>query len=275
MNIIVFGSGGVGIKAKQKLESEGNCVIAFADNDEKKWGQEIVGVPIISPDHICDYNYDLVAIGVYKGCTSIKYQLINMGVDENHIIVPIQPRDKIFVNPLPIEESKLETIPSEDYESDNTRRYIQLGLKITDQLFLDKLGCLKKTLVEYRIPREKVCVVSGGVLQAYGLRKSQRFDDIDIIATSDLREVYGKGLVIVSDYVEMHIQNEEEISDDKIILNKENHFIFNDLKFMNIELLYQGRKRKNKKNNQKICAEISLMEKFFKEKGIDYGKQYY
>lgn len=265
MNIIVFGCGGVGIQAKQKLESEGNIVIAFADNDEKKWGREVGDVPIISPNCICEYNYDLVAIGVYKGCASIKSQLIDIGVAENQIIIPIKPRARIFTNPLPIDESKLEVISHEDYESESTRRYNQFRLGITDQLFLDKLESLKETLAEYKIPRDKVCIVSGGVLQAYNLRKSQKFDDIDIIMTSELREIYGKGLVIVSDYVEMHIQNEEVIPDDDIILNRDNHFIFQDLKFMNIELFYNGIKRKKVENNQKIFEEICLLENFFIE----------
>ena len=50
--------------------------------------------------------------------------------------------------------------------------------------------------------------------------------------TSDLREQYGKELVIVSDTAEMHRQNQYTVSDDSIIMNPEHHFVFDDLKFM-------------------------------------------
>jgi hypothetical protein len=218
MNIIIFGSGGVGIKAKRKLEEEGNS---------------IDGVKVLEPlKAVKNISYDMIAIGVYKGCESIKKQLLEYGVRETDIIIPIKPPATLYENPLYIEGDNLEYIPKEDYESNSTQEYLKLGIKVTDEVFLDKLDELKRTLLKYKIPREKVCVVSGGVLQAYGLRESKKFDDIDIIMTSDLREIYGKGLVIVSDTAEMHVQNNEVIPDDEIILNVDNHFIFRDLKFM-------------------------------------------
>ena len=83
---------------------------------------------------------------------------------------------------------------------------------------------MKEVLFNKNIPRNKVCVVSGAVLQANGLRESKLFDDIDIIMTSDLRELYGRELGVVSEYAEMHPQNEYIICDDEIIVNNENHF---------------------------------------------------
>ena len=103
---------------------------------------------------------------------------------------------------------------------------------------------LKKVLSENNISINDVCICSGGVLQAYGLRKSKLFDDIDIIMMSAYRELYGKNLVIVSETAEMHPQNEYDISDDEIIRNSENHFIYKGVKFVNPDIY----KRKLSKN---------------------------
>ena len=97
MRIIIFGTGGVGMKAKEKLESQGDDIVAFADNDDTKWGKCIRDKVILKPDEILKSEYDAIAIGSYKGVDSIKKQLIQMGVSEEKIIVPIEPPNKIFV----------------------------------------------------------------------------------------------------------------------------------------------------------------------------------
>lgn len=241
MNVIVFGCGGVGIAAKEKLEAAGMTVIAFADNNEKKWGTLFAECEVISPDEICTYNCDLIAIGVYKAVETIKKQLTQLGVPENKIIIPITP-DRIFPNPIPVKEEELENLDPLDYVSDNTKDYLNKKIVIDDDEFIHKLDDLKKTLKENNIPRKKVCIVGGAVLQAHGLRKSKKFDDIDIIMTSDLREIYGKNLVIVSESAEMHSQNKEEIMDDEIITNRQYHFVFYDLKFACLDIVMKHRK---------------------------------
>ena len=132
---------------------------------------------------------------------------------------------------------RLDKLESCEYDSENTKSYLEKKIIINDEDFLYKLEDLKQVLKENRIPRENVCVVSGAVLQAYGLRQSKKFDDIDIIMTGDLRKVYGNGLVIVSATAEMHPQNEYAVSDDEIIRNKQYHFVFHDLKFACLEIV--------------------------------------
>lgn len=240
--IIVFGCGGVGSKAKKKLEAEGNTIICFADNSRSKWGKDFEGKKIIAPHTILQENFDYIAIGIYKAVALIKKQLNEMGIEDNRIIVPIEP-DRIFPNSEVVSEERLRTLEMSEYLSQNTLGYNDLNIQIKDEAFLKKLEDLKETLIENNIPRASVCVVSGAVLQAYGLRESKEFDDIDIIMTSDLREQYGKGLVIVSERAEMHPQNEYDISDDEIILNEKNHFVFRDLKFMCLRILDEYIKR--------------------------------
>ena len=104
---------------------------------------------------------------------------------------------------------------------------------------------MKQILLRYNIPREKVCIVSEAILQVFALRKTKEFDDIDIIMTDDLREKYGKGLVILSDCIEMHAQNLYEVCENDIIMNTKYHFVENDLKFMHPGILYNYLKGHN------------------------------
>ena len=169
---IIFGCGGVGKEVKRKLELNGIEVIAFSDNDEKKWKDTFEDRIVICPEDIRLYSFDVVAIGLYKAVKEVKIQLLNLGIAEDCIIIPIEPVH-IFKNPLPV-MGKIEELKRADYESETTKAYLQKKVVIDDKEFLSKLDDLKKTLKSNNIPREKVCIVSGAVLQAYGLRKSKK-----------------------------------------------------------------------------------------------------
>ncbi len=260
MKAIIFGCGGIGVEVKRKLENEGMEILTFVDNDEKKWGKSIGECRIDPPDKIMAYDYDYVAVAMFKHVEEVKEQLKAMDIPKEKIIVPIKPPNRIFPSPVSCSDFDLLKIPKEEYGSETTRRYLERNIPIRDKAFLEKLEDLKSCLYENRIPRSKVCVVSGAVLQAFALRPSKKFDDIDIIMTSELREIYGKGLVIVSDSAEMHPQNEYRDSDDEIINDQRKHFIFRDLKFMTLELLYEHRRRH--RSGSDTQEEIQLMERY-------------
>lgn len=234
--IIIFGCGDVGIKAMHQLIAEGNEIIAFTDNSVSKWDTYCEGIKIIPPNEILKEDYDHIAVGLFKAADLIKRQLLEMGIKEEQIIIPIKP-DRIFPMEAKLSKDELEKLPSDEYLSGNTLEYQRLGIQIEDKEFLKNLDNLKEALLKNHIPREKVCIVSGAVLQVLGLRKSKEFDDIDIIMTSDLRNIYGTGLVIVSDVVEMHKKDGYHIKDDDIIENMAYHFVFNNLKFMHPQIL--------------------------------------
>lgn len=233
---LVFGCGGVGRKCRGYLEKRGLDVIAFVDNDKHKWGTFFDGIGVISPSKILKLEYQKIAIGNYKAAESIKQQLLDFGVEESKIVIPFVP-NKVFRNDSILPKANL----GEEQESELTRWYQRLGVKLTDIDFLKKLKDLKVVLREYNIPLSEVCVVSGAVLQVLGLRESKPFDDIDIIMSSPYRELYGKGLVIVSETCEMHPQNEYDISDDQIISDGGAHFFYDGLKFMDPLVLYRQR----------------------------------
>lgn len=273
MNAIIFGCGGVGITAKENLENDGIDVAAFADNNEKKWGTFVEKCEVISPKEICQYDYDYVAIASYKGQTVIREQLLSMGIPREKIIVPIAPKNKIFKNPGNYTENELVTLSKDNYESESNKRFKRTRLAIEDKCFLDKIDKLKSVLLENHIPREKVCVVKGSVMIAYGLRASKRFEDIDIIMTKDLRKLYGTCNVFVSDDIEMVAVGYLNGRDDDEIINDVNkHFVFNGLKFMNLEDFYEYKKEllwiKPKKPGLK--DDLSIVEDFIRKNADEF-----
>jgi FkbM family methyltransferase len=47
--IVLFGAGNLGLRISQSLRSAGTELLAFADNDERKWGTHVDGVQVLSP----------------------------------------------------------------------------------------------------------------------------------------------------------------------------------------------------------------------------------
>lgn len=254
--IIIFGCGGVGKKAMQKLQEEGNEIICFTDNSPKKWGTIYEGKRVISPSNIVKEKFDYIAIGVYKAVNSIKQQLNEMGIDDEKIVVPIQP-ERIFYNDEVLTLDELTMLEQTEYISRNTMEYEQLGVRINDIEFLNKIEDLKQTLLKYNVPRKNVCIVSGAVIQVLGLRKSSEFDDIDIIMTADLRKKYGAGLVIVSESAEVHVKDLYDISDDEIVRNDKYHFVFDGMKYVHPQILYRYVAKHNQ-DEYKLLQSIKL-----------------
>ncbi len=253
MRYIVFGTGGVGIECKELLVRKGKDVIAFADNDSSKHGTVISGLKVYSPSKIKELDPDMVAIGMYKAAASVKRQLLELGIPDNKICIPIEP-DRIYYNDS-IQYDPRD--PAEEALLSSTSEFHKKRQPLYDNDFIDKLNNLKDVLKANNISLWNVCVCGGGILQAYGLRKSKQFDDIDIILTSNYRNLFGEGLVIVSETAEMHRQNEYDIEDDEIILNPEFHFIFQGLKFVNLDIYYRYLQKKG------IVDEIDLVKHLF------------
>ena len=115
MKVIIFGCGGVGLTAKEKLEDDGMTVIAFADNNEKKRGSFVENCIVISPEEISTYEYDYVAIAVFKNVSIIREQLAALNVPEEKIIIPIKPKNTIFPNPGDYTKEELVTLSRDNY----------------------------------------------------------------------------------------------------------------------------------------------------------------
>lgn len=80
MKIILFGCGQGGQMAAKWLPS-GCHLLAFADNNQTRWGTSVQGIPVISPAQIPAYAPDLVWITVLnkEASADIKKQLMDLG----------------------------------------------------------------------------------------------------------------------------------------------------------------------------------------------------
>ncbi|MCK5344604.1 MAG: hypothetical protein KAR20_14420 [Candidatus Heimdallarchaeota archaeon] len=81
--VIFFGASKGGEGAYRCLRSAYR-VLAFADNDSRKQGKNLFGKPIIKPDEIASYPYDLIFISC-ESHFQVYLQLTSMGIDAKKI----------------------------------------------------------------------------------------------------------------------------------------------------------------------------------------------
>lgn len=86
LRAVLFGAGGGGQRLYKEIASQYE-VVAFVDNDKRKWGKELWGIPIYSAQKCtADLEYDYLIITSAPGMDSIKQQCLQMGIQENKII---------------------------------------------------------------------------------------------------------------------------------------------------------------------------------------------
>lgn len=82
-DIILFGASTLGKAAYEILKQQYN-IIAFCDNDEKKWGTLFCSVYVISPEQLIKYhNVKIIIASIYYD--SIAVQLSNIGIEDYDI----------------------------------------------------------------------------------------------------------------------------------------------------------------------------------------------
>ena len=83
MRGIIFGTGKMYRQLKDRIRKDLEIVV-FLDNDASKWEHKLDGIKIVSPEKICDYEYDFVfVLSIYRN--EMVAQLKNMGVPDNKI----------------------------------------------------------------------------------------------------------------------------------------------------------------------------------------------
>lgn len=84
MKAIVFGATTSARNLYEEIRKKYD-IIAFCDNDEKKWGGGIDGTKIIAPADILKNQWDEIIIISLSAMEIIKKQLIDMGISESRI----------------------------------------------------------------------------------------------------------------------------------------------------------------------------------------------
>lgn len=66
--ILLFGAGGLGRRTSALLRAHGHAVAAFVDNDATRWGTEVDGIPVLSPDDASSRYADdgLVVVTIWR-----------------------------------------------------------------------------------------------------------------------------------------------------------------------------------------------------------------
>ena len=81
----VFGAGAMAINACSVIENIGE-ILAFSDNDSRKWGSSVKQYKVIAPSDIVKLNYDYILI-CSKFCSEIQAQLLEMGINKIRVLV--------------------------------------------------------------------------------------------------------------------------------------------------------------------------------------------
>lgn len=144
--------------------------------------------------------------------------------------------------------------------------YKQLMRRVNNQYrncFLDYLDELKGACLNRNIPISEVCIVGGGVLEAYGIRETS---DIDIVVSDRVRKsLTTRHGIKISDNVEIVDSSYWRCDDgflptvDEMLLNSDYYFSLYGCKFANLELV---KRIKESKRREKDILDIALISRF-------------
>lgn len=84
MRVICFGAAGGGRRLFDII-SNNHTILAFTDNDSKKWGEKLNGIQILSISEALKLNYDKIILTSAPGKDSIINQLVAMGIENKQI----------------------------------------------------------------------------------------------------------------------------------------------------------------------------------------------
>lgn len=86
MKIIMFGAGASARVLYEEVSLKGE-VVAFADNDPRKWGALLYGIPVCEPRKcLLELKYDLVVVSAFCGLDEIRQQCLELGVPQEKIV---------------------------------------------------------------------------------------------------------------------------------------------------------------------------------------------
>ena len=109
--LVFFGAGVAGEVTLEYLRMLGIQVAYFVDNNQKRWGDSLMGLMIKSPEELLsddNIGYVLVTPSSSRFCEEIIAQLVDLGIDNNKIICPYKILGKMYC------DEEILTITNED-----------------------------------------------------------------------------------------------------------------------------------------------------------------
>jgi putative sugar O-methyltransferase len=85
MNILVFGTGGSSVGIEHECVLYGFNIVAYIDNDPKKWNTVREGKPILPPAAISELSFDRIITATALFHEEMRQQLISLGIPDEKI----------------------------------------------------------------------------------------------------------------------------------------------------------------------------------------------
>lgn len=145
----------------------------------------------------------------------------------------------------------------------NNLKYLKMRVtRNYTERFIERMDRLKKILDEREVPYQDVVIAGSSGWEIFGLRPA---DDIDFIFGEKYREKFGDKHQIWEEKIEYSRRNSIETSDnvvypDDLLIGDDNyHYMFNGLKFVNIDLVAR---KKAYNRRDKDLRDVRLYELF-------------
>lgn len=84
--VLIFGASGYGKRVMYSLDDREYRVNAFIDNNKEIQGSSVLGIPVIAPEEVEKYNFDIIILSTAIYETEMKAQLISLGVLEDKVV---------------------------------------------------------------------------------------------------------------------------------------------------------------------------------------------
>lgn len=81
---LIFASGSTALRLLPRIKKDYE-IIAFLDNDKKRWGMKVAGLEVFPPQKWCEFKFDSIVIASLPGLYVIYNQLRDLGVQEQCI----------------------------------------------------------------------------------------------------------------------------------------------------------------------------------------------
>lgn len=150
--------------------------------------------------------------------------------------------------------------------NNNSVNFLNTGKPYYDKNFNRMLIDFKKKLIDHNFSLNEFIIDSNSILAMYGLREA---NDIDFMTIAK------EFKIIENDYIENHHDNIEfyQTSIDNLVLNPKNYFVYNDLKFVTLDVFRLFKKNRNEKRDQldlklidsSVKRKINLRLSFYKQ----------
>jgi hypothetical protein len=145
---------------------------------------------------------------------------------------------------------------SEQVLNENSINFLNTSRPKNNKNFVYFLKKFNQYINESTNSKDSYCISGSSVMSAYGLRDTR---DLDVIA---IKKLYfnDKDIHLHNKEVEKYLGPCEEI-----VKNPENHFYYNGIKFMTIDLVY---KLKNKRNEHKDKIDTAIISSIINKKSL-------